>query len=146
METPYSPLDRRTIAFNTSMARRHAEEAVQAVKDYEADSEKTERLTAGECKRCWYLWRGRVAGQAMTTWYCGVCGVEDMWGNTGTPKVCKACSTEHTICRECGGDLHMRANRRKFPTPKPKEEVQQKAFTLAKLGEPMSTYFNDDEE
>jgi hypothetical protein len=107
--------DAYNITFQTSMSRRHAEELVEAVRGYEADDKKEERFAAVECKRCFYLYRGRVGGCAMTRWSCGVCGKKSMHGSTAVPCICKDCGTKHKLCTYCGGDLDMRERRRKFP-------------------------------
>jgi hypothetical protein len=99
--------------FYTSIARQHVAEVRQNVTDLDADARRAVRLATGECPCCFYLRSGRVGGAAMTTWFCGVCGKQDMHGSTATPKLCRECSTTHELCRECGGDLAMRSRRKK---------------------------------
>lgn len=118
MRSPHRRLDAAAIRYATSRAKGYAQELLQAVRDFEADPNRELRLeTALECKSCFYLHRSRVGGAAMTYWTCGVCGKEDLHGSTATPRVCISCAKEHQLCRNCGGDLHMRERRRKFPTP-----------------------------
>lgn len=117
MRYPYSPLTADRVRFQTSMAIRIGAEMLGDAKEYEADARKAEREVAGECRRCFYLHGGRFGGAAIASWLCGVCAVEHTHGSTNTPKVCEPCSDEHKLCRQCGGDREMRANRRAFPVP-----------------------------
>lgn len=122
MRSSIKLLDAYQIKWQTSMANRHAEELVDSVHEYEDDTRREQRLAVHECKRCFYL-RGRVCGQAMTEWHCGICQNRHMHHNTCTPAACHGCAKEHKLCRYCGGDLDMRRNRRKFPKPSlPQEE------------------------
>jgi hypothetical protein len=56
------------------------------------------------CKKCKRL--SGVGGSAMTLYTCVICGKEDMWGNTATPKLCANCMTEacknKDRCHWCG--------------------------------------------
>lgn len=117
LRTPMRPLDAYQVRFRTSMAIANAEEACAVVHDFEADADRERRLDVHECRRCFYLMCGRVAGQASTNWRCGVCGAERTHANTATPAACGTCAREHRLCTYCGGDIEMRRGRRKFPTP-----------------------------
>lgn len=113
------PLDAYRIKWQTSMARIRAREAEQGVDGYRSDDGREKRMEVHECRSCFYLYRGRVGGAAMTNWKCGVCGTERTAGSTNTPSCCPDCAREHSLCTYCGGDLEMREGRRKFPTPAP---------------------------
>ena len=76
-----------------------------------ADLDKRDRLKANMCKYCFY--RGsRMVGQAFTPWTCRVCLKEDQHHNTGVPRVCSPCGKKHSLCLECGGDIHDRRRRK----------------------------------
>lgn len=117
MRNPFRPLTESDARFRTSIARAAAEEAVQSVRDFEADALKDRRLEVCECRTCHYIRSGRIGGCAMTAWFCGLCGKESLAGSTNTPRVCQDCGKKHSICTHCGGDLDMRDRRRKWPTP-----------------------------
>lgn len=117
MRNPRILLDEWKMRFATSGARQTVDSTRTALAELDQDTRAEERAKALECKRCFYLRRSRLAGQAFTDWFCGLCGSREVWGCTHTPKVCKTCAKEHKLCTECGGDLDMRDQRRKWPTP-----------------------------
>lgn len=120
MRRKYTPLKRYDIEFATQRAKMYAGELIEAVQNFQADSERKQRLAeAVECKACYYLHRSRWGGASITRWHCGVCATEGIHGSTAVPCVCKSCAKEHELCSNCGGDLHMRVRRRTFPTPAP---------------------------
>lgn len=121
MRTPHRPSTPSDIRFRTTIARNLAGEAVAAAEAYQSDRDAEKRKAKGECRACYYLWRERIGGSAMTYWNCGVCGREQLHGSTATPRVCGECAEEHTLCTHCGGDQRMRNGRRKFPTLKAPE-------------------------
>jgi hypothetical protein len=99
------------------MSRRLADNRVSSVHNFEVDRDISARVAAHTCKSCWYFQRNRIGGAAMTTWYCGICGARRIHGSTAHNKICDRCATEHKLCVQCGGDIMMRARRRKWPTP-----------------------------
>lgn len=112
----FRPLTEHDQRFRTSMSKRMAEEAIEHVRAFETDPNPNARRVAGLCRTCMYL-RGGMAGQAFTAWACGICATEGMHPNTNTPRVCKECATAHQLCVQCGGDVALRSNRRKWATP-----------------------------
>nr|WP_156736298.1 hypothetical protein [Mycobacterium sp. E3298] len=38
--------------------------------------------------------RSGIGGAAITKYICAFCGVEEMWSNTATPKICLKCATK----------------------------------------------------
>ena len=42
------------------------------------------------------------SGQGFTDFTCALCGREDTWANTNTPKFCHECSKRLNLCQRCG--------------------------------------------
>ena len=76
----------------------------KAIDDYENDSGKDYRLTARQCKVCYYLKNG-LAFQAFTEYECQNCHEVDIYHNGSVPKYCQKCSEEFNVCRRCGAEL-----------------------------------------
>lgn len=117
MEHPFIPLFPRDQAFYTSIARQQIDRAVRAIDLLTTDLYREDRLASGQCRCCYYLKGDTVAGQAMTTWFCRLCGTRGLHANTNTPRLCEACSTTHELCRRCGADIDLRKHRTDWPTP-----------------------------
>ena len=79
---------------------------------YLIDKDKSARLKALTCSYCFYFNSGSLAGQAFTEWTCEVCEKDQMHSNTGVPIACDACAKRHSLCKECGSDLHGRCRRK----------------------------------
>lgn len=106
-----SKIDSVSVQSETGYAIDHAQSVIHASLRYLADPERKERLAAGRCKRCYYIWTARIGGSAMTMQPCGVCDEEVWYGSTATDKICQPCAAKKELCRQCGGDLHMRPRR-----------------------------------
>lgn len=104
-------IDSASVQSATDHATGHAQEVVRSALRYLADPDRKERLGAGQCKRCFYIWNARIGGAAITMQPCAICSEEVMYGSTATDKLCLPCATKHEICRQCGGDLLMRPRR-----------------------------------
>jgi hypothetical protein len=98
----------RTAALNAErLADFFAKAAIVA-----GDGQKEARLKARSCSRCFYLDRGRLAGQAFTGWTCQLCREEQsMHPNTAVPRVCGPCADAFGLCAQCGGtqDCHQKS-------------------------------------
>lgn len=77
------------------------------------DVRKDERRKRGECKSCYYLRVGVVAGQAFSSRPCKneSCSNESKHANTDVPDYCIDCSTTYGICRRCGADLEFKVRK-----------------------------------
>lgn len=104
------------------------EYSVQRMKDYLElsyklinDPDKVARIKKCECRWCFYSpkWHAGMP----RAYQCGVCGVDHVRGNPLIIKICQQCATKHSLCRECGGDLEMRARRRNWPDIGPADLV-----------------------
>lgn len=62
------------------------------------------------CKKCYWEEKGMFSGQGFTDFTCQLCGKQDTWANTNTPKFCHECSKKLDMCQRCGGDLDEREN------------------------------------
>lgn len=78
------------------------------------DHDNAKRLEAHECRFCFYLGRGALAGQAFTSWKCGLCGAEGQHANTAVPRVCRPCAEGFGLCVTCGGDIQHQHRTRRF--------------------------------
>lgn len=45
--------------------------------------------------------RHRMAGAAMTTWYCNRCGEKNISGSTYTHLLCRHCACNGRVCQDC---------------------------------------------
>jgi hypothetical protein len=94
----------------------YGEERVRATAMFLLDAKKEQREKEHQCKPCFYFRRGGIAGQAMWSWNCRVCGEEQMHHNTATPQVCKACCEQWELCEKCACDTSGRYKRKqKWP-------------------------------
>jgi hypothetical protein len=113
--------------FQMTMATRIANDKVNSLlkraNEIENDSRKEERIKKQYCKSCFY--QSGMAGQAFTNRECMCCGENQIYSSTSTDALCIDCAKEHNLCKHCGGDLEMRAGRRKWPEPKTKEGIKE---------------------
>lgn len=98
-------------------ATERAQQRVQAWIDHatkvQADAGKSERLARLECKACFYA--SRIGGAAMTYRPCMCCGSRELYSSTATDVLCAPCATASDLCKRCGGDREMHAQRKGWP-------------------------------
>lgn len=99
----------------TGLSLHRFRELVRVATSAIGDLHKSKRKKAQECKSCFYL-SGRLGGSAITHRDCGICGKEMSFSNTCVDAFCVDCARKHKLCAHCGGDINMRAGRRKWPT------------------------------
>lgn len=116
MKQPYRPLTEEWMRTRTSHARTAVDTVLMKARLIEADSRKTERVEACQCKACFYAHPDRIGGQALTESACGLCGKPLHFSSTCVDALCPECAKAHSLCTHCGGDLEMRTGRRKWPT------------------------------
>jgi len=97
----YDDSDRRR---QTSRNQRALHDYAQRAADLAGDSDRLRRLSEGECKACWYLGRGRIAGAAMTDADCVACGTTVTYSSIATNKLCAKCAHDLNVCIRCGGE------------------------------------------
>lgn len=105
--TPYN------IQMSTTMAKKRIESTLRLADSLRSDPEKENRIKTQFCLCCYYY--TAVAGQALTQRECGICGEDQMYGNTNADALCISCAKENSLCKHCGGDLDLRDKRRNFP-------------------------------
>ena len=105
----------------TERAKRRVDDWLKLAADAEHDTRKGERLAAHRCRACFYS--TGMGGAAMTHRPCMCCGADELYGSTNTDVLCLPCAVDGSLCKKCGGDLEMRAQRRAWPTPKATEKT-----------------------
>ncbi len=61
------------------------------------------RLQQLECRACYYLRGGVVAGRAFTEYICANCNQSYSHPNTAIPRLCQDCARHRDLCVRCGG-------------------------------------------
>ena len=97
----------------TELAKSKVERAIEKAKNIEQDAHKDARLSVNECKACFYF--DRIGGSAITSRECMCCHEVQTYASTSTDVLCKPCAEKHSLCKHCGGDRELRAQRRKWP-------------------------------
>lgn len=105
-------MDRSAYEWATDMAKSYEESLRTRLANFDADARGEERKKRGQCKACFHLKAGSIAGQACTTRQCGLCATVIMHGNTNCPVLCPACAAKMQLCTQCGGDLNMKTRRK----------------------------------
>ncbi len=116
------PVDVRSIELYTAMSTERVKRLRKGLAHYEIDDRKASRLSAGECKTCYYLRGGVIAGQAFSQHECRRLGCDELSksSNTDVPDFCSLCSATFGICRRCGGDIEQKERRSLKPPKRPK--------------------------
>ena len=96
--------DKQRISNQDYFNRRRMEDVIKLADHYNCDIDYGYRQSKKECKVCYY--NTRIAGQAFTDWSCQMCGKEDHWSNTDTPKLCTDCAKTDNLCAHCGGHIN----------------------------------------
>jgi len=99
-------LTNEKIQSNTRFSTNYYERTKKDIAAYEADQEKTHRLKEQECKTCYYLKGGVIAGDAMTSYKCRHCEKENWHENNHPPRYCKNCAASHEVCVRCGASVN----------------------------------------
>lgn len=86
---------------------------VEMASKMELDPGKEQRIKKGECVACFYT--SRIGGAMITTRACGLCGKSEVYSSTATDALCPECAKKHNLCKHCGGDIDMKARRKKWP-------------------------------
>jgi len=109
---PFQPdlLRRRTWLSNREIA-----DYLKKAERLSGDLDQAKRRAAQQCKVCFYLRAGRLAGAAMTSEPCACCGVSQMYGSTATNLLCNPCANKHNLCIGCGADVEGNEGREEWP-------------------------------
>lgn len=109
-------IDASSVEWATNAAKDAADDYIEKALFYSTDVHKKERLKVSKCKFCYYFRQGRIGGASVTQQPCGLCNEVQSYGSTATDPLCLKCASTNELCKQCGGDLHMRV-RRVFKQP-----------------------------
>jgi hypothetical protein len=113
------PIDLNRVRNATHFARQHLREWMDAAERAFADLDRKERETVQECRRCFYVGRQRMAGQAFTERECENCKRSVMYPTTDTNSLCVECGQRLGLCVRCCADIDL-VDRRKLERGKEK--------------------------
>jgi len=82
-------------------------------KHFNEDPHRERRTAQHRCLPCFYI--PRLAGAAMTSRECGLCGKDQMFSSTSTDVVCVDCAKTHGLCAHCGADIEGNTARVDYP-------------------------------
>ena len=112
MNKPPYPVSPRSAVTSTMMSASQVTSTLKLADNLRDDPDKDKRLAAHRCLPCHYI--VRLAGQAFTQQPCGICLVDQTYPSTSTDVLCLPCASARELCKHCGGDLHLRTDRRKW--------------------------------
>jgi len=100
------PLDLNRINMGTWSMQESYERRERGLAGYKLDHQKRSRISAQQCKVCYYLRGPVLAGQSFSSHPCKNtdCDEETKYSNTDVPDFCTDCAEKYGICRRCGGD------------------------------------------
>lgn len=100
----------------TERARARTSRLIEDARNLAEDTSRQQRLDAQKCSSCFYI--AQIGGAAMTSQDCMCCHQDQLHASTNTDVLCLSCAREHQLCRHCGGDLEMNADRPDWPAPR----------------------------
>lgn len=77
------------------------------------DTDRDRRLGLQTCVLCHY--EARIAGAAICTQPCALCGEDQTYSSTSTSLLCTGCAAAHDLCRHCGADIRGHVHRSDYP-------------------------------
>jgi len=95
----------------TYWAHREAESLRARLSAFNNDAQLPIRKSLLECKVCHYLRHPCIVMQAFTNRPCEHCGEVIRWPNSGVPRLCSNCATQHDACRYCMAALEFSCDR-----------------------------------
>jgi hypothetical protein len=113
MEQLPMKMDKAHMVSASGTAKGRVQHIIDLATAMQTDPRRKDRLAQQECIACFY--GSRIGGSAMTNRPCGWCGAMQMYPSTNTDALCPECAQTHSLCKHCGGDIDMRAGRRKWP-------------------------------
>lgn len=82
-------------------------------KNFDKDPQRERRIAQQRCLPCFYI--PRLAGAAMTSRECGLCGKDQMFSSTSTDVICVECAKAHSLCAHCAADIDGDTTRVEYP-------------------------------
>lgn len=110
MERRAAKIDGVSVEWHTNTSRDQMNSIIDRAEKMKSDPDKTQRLADRKCKLCYYS-GGHMAGAAITTRPCGICGEPQTYGSTATGVVCHRCAEDNWLCRQCSGDVDFKLRR-----------------------------------
>jgi len=111
-------LSRANVAHATGKGKRYVEKALLSAKKLATDEDRKERLEQCLCLSCFYLFKERIGGAAITHRDCASCDKEMRFLSTSTDLLCFTCATANRLCLRCGADLDLKERRSLYPFQK----------------------------
>lgn len=114
MEVKRGMLSRGNVAHATGRGKRYVEDALEAAKNLASDTQKKERVEKGLCLSCFYLFKQRMGGAAITNRQCAGCETVMRFSSTATDLLCKPCANANALCCRCGADIGLKDRRKPY--------------------------------
>jgi endogenous inhibitor of DNA gyrase (YacG/DUF329 family) len=108
-------LSRANVAHATGKGKRIAERTLLAAHKFSTDEDRTERISKSLCLCCFYIFKERMGGAAITHRECASCDTEMTFSSTATDLLCLPCATTNCLCARCGADIELKDRRKSYP-------------------------------
>ena len=115
MKAKKGVLNRANIAHATGKGKRYVDKALLGAKKLSTDEDRMERLEKCLCLSCFYLFKERIGGAAITHRECASCDKEMQFSSTATDLLCLSCATNNSLCSRCGADIELKERRKPMP-------------------------------
>jgi hypothetical protein len=107
------PWTTQTLTMANYLARKRVQNALAMAEKLTTDPDKEKRLKAQRCLSCFYF--VAIAGQAFTDANCACCDKPETYSNTNTDLLCLDCACTSNLCKHCGADIDLSAERKHWP-------------------------------
>lgn len=104
-------IDAATVMRATTLANGWKRDTLKTAEKLKVDAERDKRVAEQLCETCYYLRKGGLAGQAITTQPCGICAAPQTYSSTATHVLCLSCAVSNELCKRCGADFDLKPNR-----------------------------------
>jgi predicted nucleic acid-binding Zn ribbon protein len=115
MKARKGTLNRVNVAQATGRGKRYVEQTLLSAKKLSTDEDRKERLEKSLCLSCFYLFKARIGGAAMTQRDCAGCDKEMHFSSTSTDMLCLECAKFNCLCLRCGADVELKERRNPYP-------------------------------
>lgn len=103
-------IDQSEIRYKTGSQISRIDSVIKKAFNFLHDPNKKERKSLSLCKPCYYS-EGELAGQAMCSQPCGICGEDQLYSSTATHALCQKCACENKLCKRCAADVNLNPSR-----------------------------------
>lgn len=115
MQAKKGILSRANVAYATGKGKRYVEETLLSAHKLATDEDRKERLEKSLCLSCFYLFKSRMGGAAITNRDCASCDKEMTFSSTATDLLCLPCAQTNCLCARCGADVELKDRRKRYP-------------------------------